>query len=68
MSEWHADEAMAECLDLRVKVTELEATIAKYEAAIDTVLEASLAWAAYPEGLSDTIDALAELRSTNDKK
>ena len=38
MSEWHEEEAKAECLDLRIKVRELEAQVAelttKYNCAI----------------------------------
>ena len=29
MSEWHEEEAKAECLDLRIKVRELEAQVAE---------------------------------------
>ena len=31
MSDWHEEEAKAECLDLRIKVRELEAQVAELE-------------------------------------
>ena len=42
MSDWHEEEAKAECLDLRIKVRELEAQMAELKQAVSLHWEQKL--------------------------
>ena len=60
MSDWHESEAKQECLDLRIKVRELEAENTKLREAAQTVVDAREPKHTMDE-YSRAIDALAAL-------